>query len=138
MIAYVDSSSLAKTLIEEPDSVATVALLRSAGSVVTSELAHVELRRLHHRLGLPDADRRVDTVLARCDVVRLDPTLLVAAGRLPDIDLGSLDAIHLATALQFGVHLSMFVTHDVVLGRAAQAHDLERRTGPRCRVGDAV
>lgn len=125
MIAYVDSSSLAKTLVEEPDSAATVAMLRSVGSVVTSEVAHVELRRLHHRLGLPDADRRVDTLLTRCDIVRLDPALLVSAGRLPDMDLDPLDAIHLATALQFGAHLGMFVTHDVVLGRSAQAHDLE-------------
>lgn len=124
MIAYADSSSLAKTLVEEPESAATVALLRTADAIVTSELAHVELRRLHHRLGLADADQRVDALLARCDVVRLEIDLLVAAGRLTDPGLGSLDAIHLASALEFGIHLAVFVTHDAVLGRAAEAHDL--------------
>ena len=128
MILYVDSSSLAKALVDEPDSDATIAVLRSASAVVTSELAHVELRRRHHRLGLPDADRRVDDLLARCDVVRLDRPLLLAAGRLSAADLGSLDAIHLATALQLGGHLASFVTHDLVLGRAAQAHDLDVTT----------
>jgi len=93
VIVYVDSSSLAKALVDEPASDATVALLGSARAVVTSELAHVELRRLHHRLGLSDADARVDDLLGRCDVVRLDRELLVQAGRLPDDHLGPLDAI---------------------------------------------
>ncbi len=128
MIIYVDSSSLAMALVDEPGSAATVALLRSATAVVTSELAHVELRRLHHRLGLSDPDDRVDGLLARCDVVRLDREVLLAAGRLRDADLGSLDAIHLATALEFGDHLASFVTHDLVLGRAAAAHDLDVTT----------
>lgn len=67
---------------------------------------------------------RVDDLLGRCDVVRLDRQVLVAAGRLSHAALGSLDAIHLATALQLGDHLATFVTHDLVLGRAATAHDL--------------
>lgn len=128
MIVYADSSSLAKTLIDEPESGATIAVLRSASAVVISELAHVELRRLHHRLGLVDADRRVDDLLTRCNVVRLDRALLLAAGRLSGADLGSFDAIHLATALQLRGHLASFVTHDLVLGRAAQAHDLDVAT----------
>lgn len=125
---YVDSSSLAKALVDEPETDATIAMLAAATTVVTSELAHVELRRLHHRLGLADGDARVDGLLARCDVVRLDADVLVAAGRLPDPDLGSLDAVHLASALLLGDGLSRFVTHDLVLGRAAVAHDLEVAT----------
>ncbi len=128
MILYADSSSLAKVLVDEPESDVTVALLASATAVVTSELAHVELRRLHHRLGLGDADRRVDDLLARCDVVRLDRDLLLTAGRLTDADLGSLDALHLATALELGDHLGTFVTHDHVLARAARAHDVDVST----------
>ncbi len=125
MIAYVDSSSLAKALVREPESTATMSLLASADTVVTSELAHVELRRLHHRLALTDADVRVDALLARCDVVRVATALLLAAGRLVDTRLGSLDAIHLATALSLRESLAMFVSHDRVLGQVAQAHGLD-------------
>lgn len=125
MIVYVDSSSLAKALVREPESTATMSLLASADTVVTSELAHVELRRLHHRLALTDADVRVDALLARCDVVRVATALLLAAGRLVDTRLGSLDAIHLATALSLRESLAMFVSHDRVLGQVAQAHGLD-------------
>ena len=63
---------------------------------------------------------RADLPLTRIDQVDITRAVLEAASRLPDPSLRSLDAIHLATALQLGVDLDALVTYDSRLAAAGQ------------------
>ena len=69
------------------------------------------------RLGLPDA---ADALLEDLVLVRLDDSLLDAAGTLGGPVLRSLDAIHLACAMRVPA-LTAVVTYDVRMQQAAQA-----------------
>lgn len=88
----------------------------------------VEIRRAQKRQGLDRGDEVATALLSACDVVRLSADLLDDAGAFPDPDLGSLDAIHLATALRLGDHLDQFVTHDATLAEIAARHGLTTST----------
>ena len=67
------------------------------------------------------------SLVASLDVVELDPAILDRASQPMPTELGTLDAIHLATALLWkamtGSELTM-ATHDEALGVAAKAHGL--------------
>ena len=122
---YVDTSAAAKLILEEAESEALVSWL-SAGqhSFVSSSLTKVELLRLARRYG-SDAIVASLGFLRRCDLSPLsDEVLDSAAGVLPEI-LRSLDAIHLATALDLGSEISGVVTYDHRLAEACALHGLE-------------
>lgn len=59
--------------------------------------------------------------MSTLDLIRVSDRVLMAAGGLLPLDLRSLDAIHLATALLLGVSLSRMVTYDDRPGAAAKA-----------------
>jgi hypothetical protein len=133
MTVYVDSSVLLRVLLREPDR------LGSWGQIdqpISSELIRVECLRTIDRarliLGLTDAavaDRRaaVFDALATFTLVSVGHAVLIRAGEPFPTSLGSLDAIHLATALllrEQGEALSV-ATHDVELGLAARAVGFE-------------
>ena len=63
---------------------------------------------------------RTDALLGRLRLVRLDATLLDAAGRLGPPTLRTLDAIHLQCALLLGDELDALVTHDARPAEAAR------------------
>jgi predicted nucleic acid-binding protein len=67
------------------------------------------------------AQRRADDVLDRIELVRLNNTVLNAAGEMKPAELRSLDAIHLATAALFETTLSELVTYDERMAAAARA-----------------
>ena len=70
------------------------------------------------RLALGEGNRTVD----------LSPALLRRAGQHLPVPLGTLDAIHLATALSIGESTGepfVLATHDRALARAARAVGLE-------------
>ena len=69
-------------------------------------------------------------VLGTIDLVRLNDTVLEAAGVLLPVTLRSLDAIHLATAQQLGSDLGRLVTYDERMASAARALGL-RVISPR-------
>jgi hypothetical protein len=100
---------------------------------VSSELIAVESLRTIDRLrvqgGLSVEEaavraRSVETWLDAVDLVLLRPPILRRAGEPLPTALGTLDAIHLATALvwreRIGV-LPMLATHDAALGLAARS-----------------
>jgi predicted nucleic acid-binding protein len=60
-------------------------------------------------------------VLNRFDLARVSDRVLNAAGSLLPHDIRSLDAIHLATAQQFGADVARIVTYDERMSRAAEA-----------------
>lgn len=115
---YVDSSAIVKLAVQEPESAALVRYLRRRQPLVVSALARTEVARALLPLGA-DAVMRGEEVLRRFDLVRINDRILRAAGRLRPVDLRSLDAIHLGTAMQLGADLGRVCTYDDRMSAAA-------------------
>ena len=119
-----DTSALAKLLIEERQSPELREELSSrsvAGEVfVISTLAVTELRRLAIRLAVEP--ERIEPVIRPFRVLRLTEGILQLAGRIPYRQLGTLDAVHVATALI--AEASSVMTYDVQQTQAARAEGL--------------
>ena len=123
--AFLDSSALVKLIRREPETDALIAALGRWPDRVASAIARVEVFRALRRVGAPSVDRaRAEELLAHLAVVRLDEPILKLAAELPSRDLGTLDAIQLATALSIGDLPEAFITYDMRLGRAAKRHGL--------------
>jgi predicted nucleic acid-binding protein len=130
MIAYLDTSALLRLVLREPGALDE---LRSFDTLVSSELIAVEGRRTVDRLRLQSAltteeavevQRSLTDWLESIDLVLLRPPVLSRAGDPLPTPLGTLDAIHLATALVFRdrvAPLGAVATHDAALGLAARA-----------------
>ena len=107
---------------------------------VSSALLHVECHRTLDRYWLQGEITEaqlivkraaVDTIVSRLEIVTVDATILnIAAQPLPVI-LGTLDAIHLASALAYRSRQPaderpiLFATHDRALAKAAVAMHFE-------------
>ena len=129
MNVYVDSSVLLRVVLGERGALREWRRLRRP---LASELIRLECRRtidrarIRERLSDPVVAQQhaaVLEVLDAFDLVPLDPVVLDrAAGPFPTL-LGSLDAIHLATALLLRVQVAdlHFATHDSELATAARA-----------------
>ncbi|WP_051581816.1 type II toxin-antitoxin system VapC family toxin [Pseudonocardia acaciae] len=121
MILYVESSAVAKLLVEEAASGRLAAYLDKAAeqgdALLSSMLLETELRRLAERLRLPQA--AVTGLLDRLDLVELDRALFREAGLLPGPHLRSLDALHLAVALR--ANADVMVTYDRRQAEAAES-----------------
>jgi predicted nucleic acid-binding protein len=133
MTAYADSSALLARILKEPSAVRWGRFER----LVTSELTRVELLRTIHRLKLgrrlsdsmvADATGIAMDILARAHRVPISPAVLDRATAPFPTVVGTLDAIHLATALLWVEERDepvVFLTHDKRLSLAARAHGLE-------------
>ena len=129
MNVYVDSSVLLRIVLGEPDRLRIWPTITNA---VSSELIRLEclrtIDRARIRLGLEDrhiAKYRADVLEAvdAFSLVALDSIVLERASEPFPTALGSLDAIHLASALLVRDDLDglVFATHDDALGMAARA-----------------
>ncbi|GDY30014.1 type II toxin-antitoxin system VapC family toxin [Gandjariella thermophila] len=120
---YLDSSAVIKLIIPEPGSAEFAAYLEVTDqALVSSELLHVEIHRTLIKHGRPNEDHELaGSLLADITLLPLSP-VLVAAARFPHRHLGSLAALHLATAVD--MHATAFVTYDHTLGRAAEAEGI--------------
>ena len=130
MIAYIDSSVLLRIILRQPNALKQWPVIERG---ISSALLEVECLRTLDRLRL--AEQRADDEIAirRESVFRLmesleiveltRPVLGRAAQPLPTA-LGTIDAIHLASALLWrerkGLDLVM-TTHDATLATAARA-----------------
>ena len=134
MIAYLDSSALVRLVLREQGALEE---LPSAQTLVSSELLAVECLRTLDRLRLQGALSLQETLVRRdavvdwleaVDLVLLQRSVLSRASEPFPTPLGTLDALHLATALlwreQSGKDLVM-ATHDEGLALAARAFGLE-------------
>jgi len=88
--------------------------------LVSSALARAEVTRALFPLG-EQAVRRGQEVLAQLELIRVSDRILAAAGALLPAELRTLDAIHLASALQLGSDLARIVTYDERLRAAARS-----------------
>lgn len=115
---YLDSSAIVKLAVAEPESAALRRYLRRRNVMVTSALARAEVARALLPLGSA-ATQRGHEVLNRMEILRLGDRVLRAAGSLLPVGLRTLDAIHLASALQMGTDLARVVTYDERMATAA-------------------
>ena len=136
MIAYVDTSALLRIILRESGAVDD---LRTHDGLVSSELIAVESARTIDRLRnqgaltMDEATERIAMVnewLEAVDLVLLRPPVLRRASEPMPMPVGTLDAIHLATALIWRDRigpLPQMVTHDAALGAAARAFGFDVR-----------
>lgn len=134
MIAYIDSSVLLRVALRQQNALTQWARVErgvSSALILTESLRTLD--RARPRAGLPDLEvaRRRSTILALIDsleLVEIDSIVLDRAAQPMPTELGTLDAIHLASALLWkdatGIEPVM-ATHDTALGLAAQAHGLK-------------
>lgn len=116
---YLDSSAIVKLAIEERESGPLRRHLRRRGPLTSSAIARTEVMRALLDEGDPGLARGRE-VLGRLNLVRVNDRVLVAAGGLLPTELRSLDAIHLATALQLGDDVRQLVTYDDRMAEAAR------------------
>ena len=133
MIAYLDSSVVLRVILGQRNKLRAWKTIERG---VASALVQVEclrtLDRLRFRAGLSDedlAERRetVFRIIEETEVVEPSMVVLDRAARPFPTELGTLDAIHLATALMWREAREeeiVMATHDRALGTAAQASGL--------------
>lgn len=133
MIAYVDASVVLRSVLGQGGQLAEWPKIEVA---VSSALVEVEcfrtLDRLRHERRVSDDDmarlhQGIYAYMTTAQVVDLTPALLEQAARpLPTV-LGTLDAVHLATALAWQADQAqplVMATHDRALAVAARAHGM--------------
>ncbi len=130
MIAYLDSSVVLRVVLGQRGALREWKVIETG---VASALLEVECLRTLDRLrllaGIPDGEiaRRREAVYRIVEAVAvIEPTrpVLARAAQPFPVILGTLDAIHLATALVWrerSVADLVMATHDALLGLAARA-----------------
>jgi len=133
VIAYVDASVLLRLALGQPNALAEWSKVQRgvSSALVTAESLRT-LDRLRLRTKLADAEvasRRaaILALIASLELVDVDGGVLDRASQPMPTEIGTLDAIHLATALLWkemtGASL-IVTTHDEALALGAKAHGL--------------
>jgi uncharacterized protein len=120
---FLDTSALGRVLLEEPDTSTINEALAAFDQVTASRLLRVELRRVGLRRGLLD---RANALLKDISLIPVDDHVLSAAETLTPPIVGTLDAIHLATAVRLAEdgRLDALMTYDKCLADGAREHGL--------------
>ena len=116
---YLDTSAVVKLLLLEKESMALRAYLGDRGWA-SSALLRTELPRALVRVDPSVVPQALD-LLAHGNLLVIDTPVLDTAARLSPPSLRSLDAIHLASALELRDDLTAFVAYDDRLLAAASA-----------------
>jgi predicted nucleic acid-binding protein len=134
MIAYIDSSVLLRVALGQANALKQWSRVErgvSSALILTESLRTLDRVRLRTNPSDLEIARRRSTILSIIDsleLVEIDSVVLDRAAQPMPTELGTLDAIHLASALLWkdatGVDPIM-ATHDTALGLAAQAHGLK-------------
>ncbi len=133
MIAYADSSAILRRVLPQPGAIADWDKIER---LICGRLVEVECNRTLDRLRITQtlslqqlerAREDLTAVLAHAEFVEVSPMVLRNAGAPMPVVLGTLDAIHFATARlwqdQHGLPLTM-ATHDTALADAARLHGM--------------
>ncbi|CAN5762530.1 MAG: type II toxin-antitoxin system VapC family toxin [Actinobacteria bacterium] len=115
---YLDASALVKLVVPESQSAALAAYVERRSPLSSCALARVEVVRAVSPHG-EEPVRTARELLDEIDLIQLDDELLDLAAELQG-PLRSLDAIHLAAALELGDALEAVVTYDGQMTRAAE------------------
>ncbi len=134
MIAYIDTSALLRLVLREQGALEE---LRSSEALVSSELLAVEALRTIDRLRLQGSLSAEEAAARRAiasewleavDLVLLQRPVLARASEPFPTPIGTLDALHLATALVWQDRTGqalVLATHDRDLALAARSFGLE-------------
>lgn len=133
MIAYVDSSVLLRVAFGQSNALREWSQIDrgiSSTLIATESLRTLDRVRLRAKLSDIEIARRRSTILALIDsleLVEVDSTVLDRAAQPMPTEIGTLDSIHLTSALLWKEATGsdpLMATHDTALGLAAQAHGL--------------
>ena len=123
---YLDTSGFIKLVRSEPESARLREQLASGQALVSSALLFVEGQRVAARYGAL-ALARAGSALATITLLPLDDAVLDRAATLQPLELRSLDALHLATAIELGPDLGRFYCYDQRLAVAAATLEIDVR-----------
>ncbi len=127
-LVYIDTSAFVKLVIPEPETEALIAALAPDVRMVASEILEIEAVRAARRASGQEA---ADTARAQLAGVRLLPLTTQIRGCACELDpdaLRSLDAIHIATALDLGERLDCVYAYDTRMIAAAESLGLRTST----------
>lgn len=134
MIAYVDASVLLRVALGQPNSLPEWRKIDrgvSSALIMTESLRTLDRVRLRSGLSDTEISIRRSTVLSLIDsleLVEIDAPVLDRAAQPMPTELGTLDAIHLASALlwiEATGEVPVMATHDTALSLAAKAYGLK-------------
>ncbi|WP_425831106.1 type II toxin-antitoxin system VapC family toxin [Streptomyces fractus] len=117
---YLDTAAVVKLVHAEAESQALREWLDERAEIgwASSVLLEIEAARALTRYA-PDAVVRLHPVLDLIELMELDAATRILAQTVKPVTVRSLGAVHLATALRMGPHLTAFVTYDKRLADAA-------------------
>lgn len=133
MIAYLDSSVVLRLVLGEADRLAEFGrITRGVSSLLLKVecLRTIDRLRLSGRIAADEVVPRLEAIhrfLEAVDLVEPGPEILERASQSFPVALGTLDAIHLTTALlwrEVEREPLVMATHDSTLALAARAHAL--------------
>jgi predicted nucleic acid-binding protein len=121
---YIDTSALVKLVVAEPETDAVRSwFAESHRDPVASDLVRTELVRAVRRVA-PDRLVQARAVLDSVTLLQVTTAIFEAAGRVDPAVLRSLDALHVAAALELGDDLQGIVTYDERLAEAAASNGI--------------
>jgi len=123
-VAYLDTSAFVKLLVAEPESQALRRAIGRWPQRASSTLLRTETIRALRRSGNTGQVPAARRLLRGVSMVRVDEPLLDRAADLEPAELRTLDAIHLASALEIGQDLGVMIAYDIRLKAAGQAYGL--------------
>jgi len=121
---YLDTSALVKLVVHKPETDGLRDwLAETPRDPVVCDLARTELLRAVRRVA-PELLVQARMVLDALTITEVTTAVFEAAGRLDPSILRTLDAIHVAAALDLGDDLEGMVTYDERLAQAAQQNGI--------------
>jgi predicted nucleic acid-binding protein len=123
MVWYLDTSAFLKLIVDEVSSAAMRDWYSANDHVWSSQLLRTESLRAAQRLQIDL--RSVEEVLDTVTLLLPSVATYASAGRMEPRGLRSLDALHLAAALEIGSDLEGMVVYDQRLADAARDTSIE-------------
>ena len=122
---YLDTSAIVKVVVTEPESPALVDWLNDHADVplATSVIGHIEVMRAANRVG-PATTAAAGRLLESVDTLVLTDAIVAVAKSIGPPELRTLDAVHLATALEYRRYIDAVCVYDRRLMEASKAAQL--------------
>ncbi len=124
MVFYLETSAAVKLIVHEAETEAMLAFARNQdGNLFSSDLTRTELLRTVRRHDPERADKAAK-LFERTHILDLRSSVFERAAMLEPVILSTLDALHLAAAMELGADLEGVVTYDERLMSSARAHGI--------------